>query len=58
MSSIHDSESSMQASISPLKSGTMAPSNTVLVAGVLDMAETLEGFAQRLRELRKSKNLL
>jgi transcriptional regulator with XRE-family HTH domain len=47
----------MQASISLLKSGTMAPSNTVLVAGVLDMAETLEGFAQRLRELRKSKNL-
>jgi len=47
----------MQASISLLKSGTMAPSNTVLVAGVLDMAETLEGFAQRLRELRKSTNL-
>jgi len=35
----------------------MVPSNTVLVAGVLDMAETLEGFAQRLRELRKSTNL-
>jgi transcriptional regulator with XRE-family HTH domain len=35
----------------------MARSNTILVAGVLDMAETLEGFAQRLRELRKSKNL-
>jgi transcriptional regulator with XRE-family HTH domain len=47
----------MQASTSLLKSGTMAPSNTVLVAGVLDMAETLEGFAQRLRELRKGKNL-
>jgi predicted nucleic acid-binding protein len=28
-----------------------------LWGGVLDMAETLEGFAQRLRELRKSKNL-
>lgn len=27
------------------------------MAGVLDMAETLEGFAQRPRELRKSKNL-
>jgi transcriptional regulator with XRE-family HTH domain len=50
-------QSSMQASLSPLKSGNMAPSNTVLVAGVLDMAETLEGFAQRLRELRKQKNL-
>jgi len=47
----------MQASISLRKPGTMAPSNTVLVAGVLDMAETLEGFAQRLRELGKSKNL-
>jgi transcriptional regulator with XRE-family HTH domain len=47
----------MQASLSPLKSGNMAPSNTVLMAGVLDMAETLEGFAQRLRELRKQKNL-
>jgi transcriptional regulator with XRE-family HTH domain len=47
----------MQALISLRKSGTMAPSNTVLVAGVLDMTETLEGFAQRLRELRKSKNL-
>jgi transcriptional regulator with XRE-family HTH domain len=47
----------MQASISLPKSGTMAPSNTVLVAGVLDMAETLDGFAQRLRELRKNKNL-
>jgi transcriptional regulator with XRE-family HTH domain len=47
----------MKALISLRKSGTMAPSNTVLVAGVLDMTETLEGFAQRLRELRKSKNL-
>jgi transcriptional regulator with XRE-family HTH domain len=43
--------------ISLINSGTMASSNTVLVAEVLDMAETLEGFAQRLRELRKSKNL-
>jgi transcriptional regulator with XRE-family HTH domain len=47
----------MQASLSGFDSGIMAPSNTVLVAGVLDMAETLEGFAQRLRELRKNKNL-
>lgn len=47
----------MQAPISLRKFGTMARSNTVLVAGVLDMAETLEGFAQRLRELRKSKSL-
>jgi transcriptional regulator with XRE-family HTH domain len=47
----------MQASLSSFKSGIMAPLNTVWVAGVLDMAETLEGFAQRLRELRKNKNL-
>jgi transcriptional regulator with XRE-family HTH domain len=47
----------MQASLSVCDSGTMARSNTILVAGVLDMAETLEGFAQRLRELRKNKNL-
>jgi transcriptional regulator with XRE-family HTH domain len=57
MSSISDSLSIMQASISQLESGTMTPSNTILVAGVLDMVETLDGFAQRLRELRKSKNL-
>jgi len=47
----------MQALIPLRRSGTMAPSNTVLVAGALDMAEPLEGFAQRLRELRKSMNL-
>jgi len=52
MSSINLSESRMQASISFRKFGTKAPSNTVLVAGVLN------GFAQRLRELRKNKNLL
>lgn len=57
MSSIDDPVSIMEASISLDKSGTIAPSNTVLVAGVLDMAETLDGFAQRLRELRKQKNL-
>jgi transcriptional regulator with XRE-family HTH domain len=47
----------MQASISSNKSGNMAPSNTVSVTGVLDMTETLEGFAKRLRDLRKQKNL-
>ena len=47
----------MQVSLSSFKSGTIAPSNTIWVAGVPDMAETLEGFAQRLRELRKNKNL-
>jgi transcriptional regulator with XRE-family HTH domain len=35
----------------------MAPSNTILVAEVLDMAGMLDGFAQRLRELRKRNNL-
>ena len=38
---ICDSASSIQASISLRKSGTMAPSNTILVAEVLDMAATL-----------------
>lgn len=47
----------MQASISEPESGNIAPSNTVLVAGVLDMADKLDGFAQRLRELRKQKDL-
>ena len=47
----------MQASISSNKSGNMTPSNTVSVTGVLDMTETLEGFAKRLRDLRKQKNL-
>lgn len=47
----------MQASISQSESGNIAPSNTVLVAGVLDMADKLDGFAQRLRELRKQKDL-
>ena len=49
ISGTYDAESCMQAPISLRKCGTMARSNTVLVAGVLDMAETLEGFAQRLR---------
>jgi len=35
----------------------MAISNTVKETEVLDMAEKLEGFAQRLRDLRKQKNL-
>lgn len=53
LSSITDLHSSMDASISVPESGYMASSNTVLVTGVLDMAEILDGFAQRLRELRK-----
>lgn len=47
----------MKASIFPAQSGSMAPSNALLATKVLDMAEMLDGFAQRLRELRKQKNL-
>lgn len=47
----------MSASIYVPQSGSMAPSQTVLMAQVLDMTDKLEGFAQRLRELRKQKNL-
>ena len=47
----------MQAWLSPLQSGSMAISNALKETEVLDMAEKLEGFAQRLRELRKQKNL-
>ena len=35
----------------------LSPNNAALAAGVLDMAEMLEGFAKRLRELRKQKDL-
>jgi transcriptional regulator with XRE-family HTH domain len=47
----------MQASLFPSSSGNIAPSMAVNATGVLDMADVLEGFAQRLRELRKQKNL-
>jgi transcriptional regulator with XRE-family HTH domain len=47
----------MQASPFPSLSGNIAPSMAVNVTGVLDMADVLEGFALRLRELRKQKNL-
>jgi transcriptional regulator with XRE-family HTH domain len=57
MSSIKPSESGMNASLLPPFSGNITSSNHLLVTGVLDMTDVLEGFAQRLRELRKLKNL-
>jgi transcriptional regulator with XRE-family HTH domain len=57
MSSIKSSESGMHASLLPPFSGNITSSNHLLVTGVLDMTDVLEGFAQRLRELRKLKNL-
>jgi transcriptional regulator with XRE-family HTH domain len=47
----------MHASLLPNISGNIDSLNPVLMTGVLDMTDTLEGFAQRLRELRKHKNL-
>lgn len=49
--------SSIKAWISGVKSGKINPNSAALAAGVLDMTEVLEGFAQRLRELRKQKDL-
>ena len=43
--------SSIKAWISGSKSGNITPNSAALAAGVLDMAEMLEGFAKRLREL-------
>ncbi|MDR2013323.1 MAG: helix-turn-helix transcriptional regulator [Rhodanobacter sp.] len=40
-----------------LQSGNIATSSELKKIEVLDMTEKLEGFAQRLRELRKQKNL-
>jgi transcriptional regulator with XRE-family HTH domain len=47
----------MHASLLPTNSGNLPTSNHLLVTGVLDMTDILEGFAQRLRELHKHKNL-
>jgi ribosome-binding protein aMBF1 (putative translation factor) len=47
----------MHASLLPNISGSIDSLNPVLTTGVQDMTDTLEGFAQRLRELRKHKNL-
>jgi transcriptional regulator with XRE-family HTH domain len=47
----------MHALLLPNISGNIDSLNPVLMTGVLDMTDTLKGFAQRLRELRKHKNL-
>ena len=60
MSSIHSPSSSMQASISPSKSGNMITFEPLHMTEMLDMTEItekLDGFAQRLKDLRKQKNL-
>ncbi|MFI4938863.1 MAG: helix-turn-helix domain-containing protein [Burkholderiales bacterium] len=57
ISSIMTLISRTNTSISGDKSVTMAISDQISVTRVLDMTEVLEGFALRLRELRKQKNL-
>lgn len=57
MSGMSDALHSTQAWISQQKSGTITPIEPIWVTRVLDMAESLKGFALRLRELRKGKNL-
>jgi transcriptional regulator with XRE-family HTH domain len=47
----------MDVWLSDLQSGNIATSSKLKTIEVLDMTEKLEGFAQRLRELRKQKNL-
>lgn len=47
----------MQASISPAESGNMITFEPLHMMEMLDTTEKLDGFAQRLRELGKQKNL-
>jgi transcriptional regulator with XRE-family HTH domain len=47
----------MQAWRSPGTSGNMAIFKAISVTEVLDMADTPDGFSERLRTLRKQKNL-
>ncbi|MBY0573684.1 MAG: helix-turn-helix domain-containing protein [Undibacterium sp.] len=54
---MNTSISRTNAWISRDKSVNMATSDPISMTGVLDMNEVLEGFALRLRELRKQKNL-
>jgi transcriptional regulator with XRE-family HTH domain len=54
---MNTSASRTSAWISGNKSVNMALSDRISMTGVLDMTDVLEGFAQRLRELRKQKNL-
>lgn len=57
MSSMNCTESSKEAWNFGSKSATMAISTAFNTTEALDMADILEGFAARLRELRKQKNL-
>jgi transcriptional regulator with XRE-family HTH domain len=50
-------ESSIAAWPFPNKSANIAVSTPCKETKVLDMADTLDGFAERLRTLRKQKNL-
>ncbi|KFB75898.1 MAG: hypothetical protein AW06_003065 [Candidatus Accumulibacter cognatus] len=47
----------MKALISPYKFGNMVTFESLHMTEMLDMTEKLDGFAQRLKELRKQKNL-
>ncbi|MDP2368205.1 helix-turn-helix domain-containing protein [Rhodoferax sp.] len=49
--------SSIKAWISSAKSGNIAPNNPALAVEVLGVTEMQGGFALRLRELRKQKDL-
>lgn len=57
MPSMNSLESSISAWIFPDKSANIAVSTPCKETKVLDMADTLDGFAERLRTLRKQKNL-
>ena len=52
------SPSSVKAWISGNKSGTITPNSAASAAGVLDMAEMLEGFATRLLDAFLTKEHL
>ena len=58
MSSMKTSISRTDAWISGDQSVTIAISDQISMTGVLDMAKVLEGFALRLRELRKKKEFV
>ena len=57
MSSMNHTESSINTWIFPPKSTNIALSKAIKETNTLDMADKLEGFAERLRSLRKQKNL-
>ena len=54
---LNTSRSRIEAWVSANQSGSITPNSAALAAGVLDMTEMLEGFALRLRELRRAKGL-